>query len=62
MRARFGREVWGLQGRIEQRFGVLTSFGGGLSSLPSWVRHLKRVWLWVGAKLVINGVRIVALV
>jgi len=32
-----------------------------LSPLPSWVRHLNRVWLWVSAKLVINGVRIMAL-
>jgi hypothetical protein len=61
MRSAFGRGVWGLRRRIEQSFGVLTSFGGGLSSLPSWVRHLKRVWLWVSAKLVINGVRILAL-
>jgi hypothetical protein len=61
MRSAFGRAVWGLRRGIEQAFGVLTSFGGGLSSLPSWVRHLKRVWLWVSAKLVINGVRILAL-
>jgi Transposase DDE domain len=61
MRTAFGRGVWGLRRRIEQWFGVLVSFGGGLSPLPSWVRHLKRVWLWVSAKLVINGVRILAL-
>ena len=40
---------------------MLTSFGGGLSPLPSWVRHLVRVWLWVSAKLVINGLRIMGL-
>ena len=57
----FGRCVCGLRRGIEQTFGVLTSFGGGLSPLPSWVRHLERVWLWVSAKLVINGARILAL-
>jgi hypothetical protein len=61
MRTAFGRGVWGLRRQIEPWFGVLVSFGGGLSPLPSWVRHLKRVWLWVSAKLVINGVRILAL-
>ena len=61
MRTAFGRGVWRLRRRIEQAFGVLTRFGGGLSSLPAWVRHLERVWLWVSAKLVINGVRIIAL-
>ena len=61
MRSAFGQTVWALRRRIEQTFGVLASFGGGLAPLPSWVRHLKRVWLWVSAKLVINGVRIVAL-
>jgi hypothetical protein len=60
MRSAFGRGVWGLRRGIEQSFGVLTSFGGGLSPLPSWVRHLERVWLWVSAKLAINGVRIMA--
>lgn len=61
MRSAFGRGVWGLRRGIEQAFGVLTSFGGGLSPLPSWVRHLVRVWLWVSAKLVINGLRIMGL-
>ena len=60
MRSSFGRGVWGLRRGIERAFGVLTSFGGGLAGLPSWVRHLNRVWLWVSAKLVINGVRILA--
>jgi hypothetical protein len=60
MRSAFGRGVWGLRRRIEQSFGVLTSFGGGLSPLPSWVRHLERVWLWVSAKMAINGIRIMA--
>jgi len=61
MRSAFGRGVFACRGAIERTFGALTSFGGGLSPLPSWVRHLNRVWLWVSAKLVINGVRIMAL-
>ena len=61
MRSGFGRGVFACRGAIERTFGALTSFGGGLFPLPSWVRHLNRVWLWVSAKLVINGVRIMAL-
>ena len=61
MRSAFGRGVFACRGAVERTFGALTSFGGGLSPLPSWVRHLNRVWLWVSAKLVINGVRIMAL-
>ena len=61
MRSAFGRGVFACRGAIERTFGALTSFGGGLSPLPSWVRHLNRVWLWVSAKLVINEVRIMAL-
>jgi len=61
MRTAFGRAVFGLRAGIERSFGTLVSFGGGLTALPAWVRHLERVWLWVSAKLVINGVRIVTL-
>lgn len=57
MRSRFGREVFKLRGRIERGYGTLTSFGGGLSQLPAWVRHQDRVWLWVTAKLLINAER-----
>jgi hypothetical protein len=58
LRSPFGQAVYHLRGDIERSFGHLTSFGGGLAPLPAWVRHEKRVWLWVSAKLVINGVRI----
>jgi len=58
MRSPFGQEVFRLRGNIERDFGHLTSFGGGLSPLQSWVRHQKRVWLWVSAKLLINAFRI----
>lgn len=43
---------------IERKFGNCTSFGGGLGPLPSWVRRLARVTLWVQAKLIINAHRI----
>jgi hypothetical protein len=58
MRSPFGQAVYHLRATIEREYGHLTSFGGGLAPLPAWVRHEKRVWLWVSAKLVINGVRI----
>ena len=54
----FGRGLFAGRRAIERAYGSLTSFGGGLSPLPAWVRHLNRVWLWVSAKLLINGVRI----
>lgn len=54
----FGGELFELRGSIERTFGNATSFGGGLSPLPSWVRRLHRVKRWTWAKLVINAVRI----
>jgi hypothetical protein len=61
MRSAFGQGVYCLRSAIERAYGNLTSFGGGLSPLPAWVRHLKRVWLWVTAKMLINAVRIMNL-
>ena len=61
MRSQFGKGVFNLRWTIERTYGSLTSFGGGLSPLPAWVRHLKRVWLWVTAKLLINAMRIINL-
>jgi len=58
MRSSFGQEVFRSRGNIERDFAHLTSFGCGLSPLPSWVRHENRVWLWVSAKLMINALRI----
>lgn len=58
MRSTFGRDIYRLRKAIERAYGNLTSFGGGLSPLPAWVRHQDRVWLWVTAKLLINGARI----
>lgn len=43
---------------IERKSGNWTSFGSGLAPLPSWVRRLDRVRLWVRAKLCINAATI----
>jgi hypothetical protein len=53
----FGQALYAARDDIERNFGHLTSFGGGLTGLPSWVRRLGRVGMWVEAKLIINGVR-----
>lgn len=53
----FGRAIYAARSAIERDFGHLTSFGGGLNGLPSWVRRCGRVGMWVEAKLIINAVR-----
>lgn len=53
----FGQELYRSRIRVESLFGNATSFGGGLSPLPAWVRGLERVRTWVWAKLLINAVR-----
>lgn len=45
---------------IERRFAHLTSCGGGLITLPPWVRGRRRVRLWVDAKLAIYHARLLA--
>jgi hypothetical protein len=42
---------------IERRFGHLTNWGGGLNSLPAWVRTHRRVRRWVQAKLVLTALK-----
>lgn len=42
---------------VERFFGHLSGFGGGLQGLPSWVRTLPRVRMWVLGKLIINAAR-----
>jgi hypothetical protein len=49
-----------LRDGIERCFAHLTSFGGGLGPLPSWVRRLRRVRLWVDAKIAIYHARLTA--
>ena len=45
------------RGDIERYFGNLTSWGGGLTHLPPWVRTHRRVHRWVQAKLILNALR-----
>jgi hypothetical protein len=54
----FGRSLYASREQIERYYGQWTSFGGGLAPLPSWVRHPRRVALWVLGKLILNGLRI----
>jgi hypothetical protein len=43
---------------IERVFSALTGFGGGLTTLPAWVRRQDRVELWVAAKVAIYNARV----
>ena len=54
----FGLALSRQRSQIERSFGGLTCFGGGLAPLPSWVRRRHRVELWVQAKLLVNGTRL----
>jgi Transposase DDE domain len=56
----FGQALRRSRSAVERSFGHLTSFGGDLSPLPSWVRR-HRVKRWVQAKLLINAARILLL-
>jgi len=55
--AEFGKELLALRANIERLFGNLSSWGGGLTHLPPWVRTYKRVYRWVQAKLVITALK-----
>jgi hypothetical protein len=57
MKTSFGKSVYRFRRQIERNFGNLTSFGGGLTCLPAWVRRFTRVRNWVQAKLLINAAR-----
>jgi len=61
LRSAFGEALYRARTAIERVFGNATSFAGGLSPLPAWVRGLDRVRTWAWAKLLINGVRIIRL-
>ena len=54
----FGKALYRARTAIERSFGHASSFAGGLSPLPAWVRGRARVRTWVWAKLLINAVRI----
>lgn len=53
----FGRSLFSQRFLIEQSFGHLTSWGGGLNSLPSWARTHRRVHRWVQAKLILTALK-----
>lgn len=53
----FGRELHAMRDVIERKFGYLTSTGGLLTCLPSWVRSHRRVRAWVQAKLILGELR-----
>jgi hypothetical protein len=57
LRRPMGRDLLRLRYQVEQRFGHLCSFGGGLAPLPAWVRRLRRVRQWVQMKLILNALR-----
>jgi len=53
----FGKALLDQRGDIERYFGNLTSFGGGLTNLPPWVRTHRRVLRWVQAKLILRALK-----
>jgi len=55
-----GKELMKHRLAVERFFGNATTFAGGLTALPPWVRSLNRVTRWVAGKLLLNAVRIVA--
>ena len=52
------RVLLDLRDQIERIFSALTGFGGGLTTLPPWVRRLDRVTRWVTAKIAIYHARL----
>lgn len=50
--------VYNLRVHVEATFSNLTSYGGGLGPLPSFVRRLHRVRRWVGAKIILYHLRL----
>jgi hypothetical protein len=57
LKSSFGGALYKARNAIESRFGSLTSFGGGLSPLPAWVRRFHRVRNWVQTKIILSGLR-----
>ena len=54
----FGPALYARRTDIERDFSGLACPGGGLASLPPWVRRIWRVRAWVTAKLLVNAARI----
>ena len=53
----FGCDLYKHRGALERTFGYLTSTPGLLAALPAWVRTLRRVRMWVQAKLILADLR-----
>ena len=49
----FGPQMYQQRTQIERTFALLASSKVGLDSLPTWVRTLRRVRLWVDAMIAI---------
>lgn len=52
-----GRRLMAKRETIERYLGTLCCSGGGLGPLPGYVRGMRRVRLWVGAKLLLHTLR-----
>lgn len=52
------RAILDRRDQVERIFAALTCFGGGLTTLPPWVRRLDRVTRWVTAKIAIYHARL----
>ena len=55
---RFGPSPYATRTAVERSFSGLVCFGGGLTTLPPWVRRPWRVRRWVWGKLLVNAARI----
>jgi hypothetical protein len=53
----FANQLLKERSQIERQFGNLTTWGGGLTCLPAWVRTHRRVHRWVQAKLVLTTLK-----
>jgi len=53
----FGSELHERRVAIEQYYGRLSNWGGGLTHLPAWIRTHRRVHRWVQAKLILTALR-----
>ena len=54
----FGPTLYNRRTDVEREFSGLSCFGGGMATLPPWVRRIWRVRAWVTAKLLINAARV----
>jgi hypothetical protein len=54
----FGPQLYRRRTDIERQFSGVVCFGGGLTTLPPWVRRIWRVRRWVWGKLLVNAARI----